>query len=372
MQHTSRAKVPTPKQLSSVGVKKDEFETFWHVLITYCQQDYEYMDFFEGGHFSQWTALSSNPNRGIEIRTNEANGISEAEARKQTVMKRSSLNSLLTTIAAYCPDGLFKSIITDSTSIAWIRQRLIKVCNIESNGRHLPKVLNIKYNRGEESPAAFFERIKSTFLDALMPVGTNYHGSPLRAQETFTPTFESMIILMCLQAIHKDLPEFIMENKGNLFTTLTPNFCDIQGELCEIMDTLLSQIETRESLSRMNLQDSENIRWIKSSKFQNKNNPVSRKSAIFGTPSNSNLLCEYCKALGKDVKIWSSHNKMNCFSLFPEKRNRNGRARMLSVPVYTSEDEKWDLQDALTSVEEQYYGIQNEDDNEEADNFSPQ
>ena len=45
---------------------------------------------------------------------------------------------------------------------------------------------------------------------------------------------------------------------------------------------------------------------------------------------------------------------------------------MLSVPVYTSEDEKWDLQDALTSVEEQYYGIQNEDDNEEADNFSPQ
>ena len=137
-QHTSRAKVPSPKQLSSVGVKKDEFETFWHVLTTYCQQDYEYMDFFEGGRFSKWTALSSNPTRGLEIVANEANEISEEEARKQTLMKRASLNSLLTTIAAYWPDGLFKTIITDSTSITWIRQRLIKVCNIETNGRHLP------------------------------------------------------------------------------------------------------------------------------------------------------------------------------------------------------------------------------------------
>ena len=36
---------PSPKQLNSVGAKKDEFETFWHILLTYCQQDYEYMDF---------------------------------------------------------------------------------------------------------------------------------------------------------------------------------------------------------------------------------------------------------------------------------------------------------------------------------------
>ena len=40
---TSRARVPTPKQLNSVGVKKDEFETFWHILLTYCQQDAGYL-----------------------------------------------------------------------------------------------------------------------------------------------------------------------------------------------------------------------------------------------------------------------------------------------------------------------------------------
>ena len=67
------------------------------------------------------------------------------DANTQTVVKRANLNSLLTTIAAYCPEGMFKTIIVDSTSINWIRNRLIKVCNIESNGRHLPKALNIVF-----------------------------------------------------------------------------------------------------------------------------------------------------------------------------------------------------------------------------------
>ena len=62
---TSRARVPTPKQLNSVGVKKDEFETFWHILLTYCQQDAGYLDFFPGGQFENWEALSSNPTRGV-------------------------------------------------------------------------------------------------------------------------------------------------------------------------------------------------------------------------------------------------------------------------------------------------------------------
>ena len=376
-QHTSRAKVPTPKQFSSVGVKKDEFETFWHVLITYCSQDYEYMDFFEGGQFSRWTALSADPTRGVLVTANEANDDDAvANARRQTLLKRASLNSLLTTIAAYCPDGLFKSIITDSTSIAWIKQRLIKVCNIETNGRHLPKVLNIKYNRGEESPAAFMERIKSTFLDSLMPAGTNFHGTPIIAQETFTPTFESMIIIMCLRAIHQDLPEFIMENKGNLFTNNTPNFCDIQGELCEIMDTMLSQLENRESLSRIQLQgtgQNESLRWVKNSKSQSyKNNPVNLKPLMQSSSSKNQLLCEYCKALGKDVKIWSSHNKLDCFALFPEKRNKYGRARILSVPVYTDDDDKFNLQDALRSVEDQYNATQDTENNSESDSLIPQ
>ena len=214
----SRARVPTPKQLNSVGVKKDEFETFWHILVTYCQQDAGYLDFFQGGQYDQWEALSSNPTQGITVQADVADMIIDQAqavraANAKSVQIRASLNSLLTTIAAYCPDGLFKTILTDSTSIAWIRNRLAQVCNIETSGRHLPKVLDIKYNRGEESPAAFMERIKSSFMDSLVPAGTRYHGTALLTPETMSPTFESLIIIQCLKAIHPDLPDFIMNSK---------------------------------------------------------------------------------------------------------------------------------------------------------------
>ena len=129
MATSNRARVPTPKQLSSVGVKKDEFETFWHILVTCCQQDSEYLEFFEGRAYAEWQALSVNPTRGINVHADPAasilNGaLAVREANRLSVIKRATLNSLLTTIAAYCPEGLFKTVLVDSTSITWIRNRL--------------------------------------------------------------------------------------------------------------------------------------------------------------------------------------------------------------------------------------------------------
>ena len=379
MATSNRARVPTPKQLSSVGVKKDEFETFWHILLTYCQQDSEYLEFFEGGANANWQALSANPTRGITVRVNDnATAAAVREAESKTVVKRANLNSLLTTIAAYCPEGLFKTVIVDSTSINWIKNRLIKVCNIESNGRHLPKVMNITYNRGEESPAAFFERVKSTFIDSLMPAGTNFHGVPLTNQETLNPTLESVIVVMCLKAIHPDLPEFIMQNKGMLFTTATPNFCDIQEELWETMDTLLTQMEAQDNIQRLQVsdRDDENLRWANVQRkpfnrsFQN-NRPINKPGIRQSKPNK--VSCDYCLALGKDERTWASHDKLNCFSLFPERRKGRTQARMLSVPILTDENESWDLTQALESVKDQYYASHIDNDSDPSnESLSPQ
>ena len=370
----NRARVPTPKQLSSVGVKKDEFETFWHILMTYCQQDSDYLEFFEGGAYSTWEPLSTNPTGGIAVTASTESAAAIREANTKSVIKRSNLNSLLTTIAAYSPEGLFKTILVDSTSISWIRKRLIKVCNIESNGRHLPKVLAIKFSRGEESPAAFFERVKSSFIDSLMPASTMFHGVPIISQETLSPTFESVIVIMCLKAIHPDLPEFIMQNKVMLFTVATPNFCDIQGELWDTMDTLLSQMEAQENIHRLKVTDQpENLRWVQS-KPLNRNYQTAKSNP--GHKRTNKTICDYCAALGKDERIWSSHDKFSCFSLFPEKRRNKTVARMLSVPVYTDENNAWDLQQALTAVEDQFYATKISDSSDDTnlpdDTFTPQ
>lgn len=382
----SRARVPSPKQLNSVGVKKDEFETFWHILLTYCQQDAGYLDFFPGGQFERWEAQSSNLSRGIIIQPNPTDALLDnasavRDANTKTALKRASLNSLLTTIAAYCPDGLFKTVLNDSTSINWIRQRLTKVCNIETSGRHLPKVLNIKFNKGEESPAAFFERIRSSFMDSLMPAGTNYHGTQLFVPETLSPTFESMIIIQCLKAIHPDLPDFIMQNKGMLFTQATPNFCDIQQELCDTMDTLLAQMEAQSNIQRLQVFDSnstENLRWantLRNKQFVPRGAAPPRSTGSrpsTGRQPQSKKTCDYCLALGKDEKLWSTHDKLNCYDLFPEKRRSRVNARLLSVPVYTDDNESWDLQDALAAVENQFYARGTNDEQPGSADLSPQ
>ena len=122
MSTSNRARVPTPMRLSSVGVKKDEFETFWHILTTYCQQDEDYLKFSYGGVHSNWQALSANPTRGTKVQANSnspsASEINEANAN--TAIKRANLNPLLTSITVYCPEGLFKTILVDLTSISWI------------------------------------------------------------------------------------------------------------------------------------------------------------------------------------------------------------------------------------------------------------
>ena len=82
----NRARVPTPKQLSSVGVKKDEFETFWHILMTYCQQDSDYLEFFEGGAYSTWEPLSTNPTRGITVTASTESGAAVREANTKSVI----------------------------------------------------------------------------------------------------------------------------------------------------------------------------------------------------------------------------------------------------------------------------------------------
>ena len=158
---SNRARVPTPKQLSSVGVKKDEFETFWHILTTYCQQDADYLEFFEGGTYSNWQALSANPTRGIKVQpdTDSPSASEIREANSMSALKRANLNSLLTTIAAYCPEGLFKTILVDSTSINWIKRRVIKSAILSQTDAIFQKLSTFHITRGKNHQQLFTKKL---------------------------------------------------------------------------------------------------------------------------------------------------------------------------------------------------------------------
>ena len=201
-----------------------------------------------------------------------------------------------------------------------------------------------------------------------MPTNTKYHGTVLKTPESLSPTFESIIIIQCLKAIHPDLPEYIMNNKGMLFTSDTPNFCDTQQELCDTMDTLLPQMEAQNSISRLQAFDcdtTETLRWANANPRGRPTNLKTFQNRRIGSTLRPNpnairlqqkkKVCDYCVALGKDEKVWATHDKLTCYDLFPEKRRNRVNARMVSIPVSTDENDMWDLQEAIDSIENQFY-----------------
>ena len=76
-----------------------------------------------------------------------------------------------------------------------------------------------------------------------MSEGSMYNGSPLTSPERMGPLLESIIVLKWLEAIHPGLPAYIMEHRGDLFTQQTPNFCDIQPQLAENLDKLMTTFQ---------------------------------------------------------------------------------------------------------------------------------
>lgn len=362
----SKAKLPTPHKLQSVGVTRDDFETWWHFVKIYCQQNTDYTQFFPGGSYSTWTAETRDSTRGITVEPdpNHDNPLAAAElAVAQTTKTRLLLTSLLTTIAAFCPEGTFKPVLAESTSIQWIHDRISKVCKIQTTGRHLPKILNIKWESDKDTPDAFFLKVKSAFQDSLMPLGTRYHGIPLSAPETLGPLTESIIVIKWLEAIHPALPNYIMENRGDLFTEATPNFCDIQPELCNIMDSLLAKVQETEYTNAQVLVSDEHLRYIPS-RPKPVTKPVAQQSKAQRYPSTqpqrvplpqsrrAQDSCEYCYATGKEERVWSTHNAQNCFILFPDKRKT--KVRMVTIPVPADEYNNFTLQDAYESLAEAY------------------
>ena len=60
---------------------------------------------------------------------------------------------------------------------------------------------------------------------------------------------------------------------------------------------------------------------------------------------------DYCHAIGRDKKRWSTHDKYNYHDIFLKKIRSRTNARMLSFSIMSDENNAWNLQDARNSVE---------------------
>ena len=72
-----------------------------------------------------------------------------------------ALHNILTTIASFCPNGTFQTIME------WIYKRVAKMCPIQIGGRHLVNAWDLKYDPENVSPDIFFMRCKAAFAEKL-------------------------------------------------------------------------------------------------------------------------------------------------------------------------------------------------------------
>ena len=224
----------------------------------------------------------------------------------------------------------------------------------------------MQWNKDMDTVDVFYMKLKSAFTEALQPLGTMYHGEALKGPEVLTPLSESMIVIKWLQAIHPSLPQHVQDTRGSLFTVATPTFADIQPELCNLMDTLLNELDTKEGNRRLMVEESEDINRLftsnRPSRMQSNRSFRGGRGASFSGRPGFNARqgdyrprpkqCKYCRySTHKPESMWSSHDTNDCFDLNPGTRPNNNqggqtKVRYIQIPVQVDEKDEFNMSEA--------------------------
>ena len=214
----SKAKVPTPFKLDCKDINRDKLDAWFIICKTYLMQSDDYIRFLPGGDNATWTAETADLTRGMLTEPVIPQAAEAAErtrltnaATLATNRSRRDLATMLTTVAAFCPDGMFRSVVSESTSLQWIYDRIQQACQVQTSGRFLVSPFLMQWNKDIDTVDVFFMKLKSAFTEALQPRAAMYHGVALPTPEALTPLSESMIVIKWLQVIHPSLPQHVQD-----------------------------------------------------------------------------------------------------------------------------------------------------------------
>ena len=241
-------------------VTRDSFLTWDLNHQSFCRQDPAWRKFLPGGTSKEWLPYDEDDTRGIKIwketdgvRTLDGDGnpILDTEA---TDKQRSALTEFLVCLGTYCPENFMHTVVAECTSYQWVINKIKTTFNLETKGLGFLAGGDIKIDFGEEGQSyqQGFQAIKEFYCSSLLKVGDKYKGKPLDKNEPMTPFGENVLVEKWLNMINPDLRAHIMKTRGHLFTDERPNLFDNQKQLCEQMDVLLHELDTKKEGPGMN------------------------------------------------------------------------------------------------------------------------
>ena len=329
-----KVKLPIPNQLISKGLTLDGLATFWSLLSNWLRQDPNYQQFLPGGEHETWIPKKHEKSRGMTAKfeddINDANTTEEIrnEAKAKAIKISNQLEDFLNTIASKCPDGMFRTIVNEASSMDWILRRIRTAFRLQSKGINFYDATLKGYDEDKDgSYDIAYMKLKDMFEDLLLSQGSSYHGSKLETDEALTPLSESFIVIQWLNSIDPNLAKHIKENRTQWFTENTPSWADIQPLIVDNMETLLLECnKTEEDLETPRIG-----KFVSSNrnKFQNSRSTNYKKTKF----------CEICKHAGKEERIFKSHWVSQCNSLSTAAKKACAKA---SLRALLTEDDDHD------------------------------
>lgn len=339
-------KAPTP--LPASGVDTVTFKVWKNTLIAHIQQDAHHHNFMPGGLYSEWQAAEygsrisalddDDPDKlvidGKRERLGE-NGY-RAEIASLLTKRNAQLAKYITHIATLCHHTENDDVTTQSTSLQWIFDYLMKHYGLETKGANFMNISEHVFKQGTPYQT-FYKQYRASFIDNLRKRGDAVlykNDFILTEDEKLSPSFENAIILWSLEKIDARLPAKVKKNYGHQMTG-NVTLKDIQPVIFDNISSMLEELEQSQTVKAFATDSQDPDPMLQAVDIQNKQRrsfkPFVQRSNRGSSRSTSNSLpkssytsrnpsrqsastkfCRICNLAGSSPQIYLSHEIGEC------------------------------------------------------------
>ena len=364
-------KLKAPNPLPADGVNAVAFKVWKNGTIAYIEQELDNHLFFTEGIYNTWSAkndglrrirelVEADPLRARAVRDNQGQGEAEVAARQEAVnqvlLRRNvQLTRLLQHIANVCHYSEQDDIINNSTSIAWVWTYLETHYNIQTRGSKFLDIAAIS-PKADENPMTFYKQVRARVRDNLRKTGDRlpYRDNvELREDETFSPSFESFIVMYVLKELDARLPEKVQKDYGHRMQGNT-HVIDLAAEIFQQVPHMIIELDQMADLKAMATPGLNAFRAVGRGRGGGsggarggaggrggRQGAGQGRGRLTGGGNKKEKFCRICKAMGKSETTFKSHYIGAC----PELMARDKEDFIASLTVISTEEEKRDGED---------------------------
>ena len=276
-----------------------------------------------------WTK-SSTPNRGLTSDgTDVANG-------KTAAQKNAVLEHMLGIIAQFSPSLIRNDIISRSTSLPWIWQRIRQHFGFRQSEVNFLSIYKIKRVEGERYET-LYRRLVAHVEDNLLTTdsGIVHDGAAITQNEEMSPSCERILVYLWLALVDDRLPAYVSRIYAH--DLQARSLKDVQPQICQALDSLLAELNAQEDT-----QVNRSFQRGRATSFRPRRQQQQPRQQ-FDSQSRSNpqasssskpKSCILCKSAGRSH---TGHDLASCW--FISKFDKLEMSRTLQVTVDDADDD---------------------------------